>query len=139
MIKFITMIVAENIIQDVDTKRISLVNIIEDVASEGLPLTIPQLCILLITEREKNDDTEYEFGLTIKLDDTILATSKPKAYFRDSIRHNLKITILGFIIPKPGRVEFIFYKEDGEILGEYGFNVTLRDQKPMEIKNADDQ
>jgi hypothetical protein len=102
MIKPKIIIVADTILHDKITNKISIINIHENFKPTGYPLLIPRFSVFALLERDLEDLSNPEASLIIKLDDEKIFDKPVEVNFGDFLLTRAIIRFQGFVITKPG-------------------------------------
>ena len=97
-------LVAESILQDMATNQVSVINLIEEVRPVGYPLLVPRLAVLVIFERDEDDDPTGEANLRILIEDQELFTSTLDFHFGESRLFRSILQFHGFSVPDAGSI-----------------------------------
>lgn len=106
MITSSLMICADRIIRDATTNNISVINIIENIAPEGLPLFIQRFMIFALLDRNKEEDpSQIKCTVRIRISGNKLLERNLNVDFQDKERNRTIIDIGGLVIPTIGTLE----------------------------------
>ena len=105
--KVIGLFVAENVIIDQRTNKLSLVNVFENLESEGFPLFIPGLNLVLLGERDPADADGIPIHFAVSLGGRALLEAEGRVLFQPGVkRARCILTVGGLVVPEPGTLEF---------------------------------
>ena len=100
------MVCADRVIRDAQTNNISVINIIEGITPEGLPLFIQRFMIFAFLERNiKEDPSQIKCKVRIKISGNKLLENVIVVDFKDKERNRLIYEIGGLVIPTNGTFE----------------------------------
>lgn len=100
---------------DKHTGQLSIINIIDTIKSPGLPLMLPEVCLVLVSEKEKGDPKEIELELFLKLNSKLLGSRKIKIDYIDKNFNNCIFTIGGLVIDQVGKLIFVVKRDNKQI------------------------
>lgn len=129
------MLAAQGIIQDRDTRSVSVFNILEEVQAEGFPVLIQKMSLLTVLERAPEDHQRNELTLAISLGQVSLMTRPVAVDFSDKLRSNYIINLTSMIIPNPGRLNFVL-KVGERVVSEYSIGVEPRNPPIVQIAES---
>lgn len=103
---------ASRVIRDASEERISVVDLMEDIAAQAFPIVIPKLSFVWCLKRESNNDPAQFPGLvTIRLDNEQLFQHPININFQTTLINRQIVAVGGLAIPRPGKVVIIFSAE----------------------------
>ena len=105
MINVKIMLLAENVIRDTESNRMTAINIFENMTVPDFPLYMPTLCVLTISERARQDPAKHDCKLLIKLNKERVFETPVAIDFQDKLSNRAVLKVLGFVIPHPGKLE----------------------------------
>ena len=123
-------LVCEAAFIDSRTNNLSLINVLDEINAQGLPVVIPKLFTVAVIEREKKEKASPEFILRISQGKKKLVDQRIKVDFQGKKRVRQLIEFNGFMLHKPGDLCFrMNYK--GRKFAEYhlSFNVNAGPRK----------
>jgi hypothetical protein len=132
MIRLRLFLVAEAIVRDAETNRVSAFNIVENMTAAGFPTLIPRIAILTAFERDSVNDAQTLSGsLSIRLGGDTLLTGRLPIDFRDKLvaRHIGRIE--GLIGKGPGRLVFGVEFPEQEITATFEVSVDSMTQPTL--------
>lgn len=100
--KVIAHICSEDVIRDVETNAVSLVNLLEEINAAGFPIFIPKLVVFLLLEKEGNEANVQNGNLKLKNNDKVLFSINVAFNFDGKTRTRNIIKINGLAMPTPG-------------------------------------
>ena len=116
-------ICSEKIIVDAADRKLSAINILDDLFFQGFPASIP-LMLFIKFSREKGEENQTLF-LDIKIDNTQLGKNTLDFSFPDSVNSAGTIVNLGFLpIVHPGNLVIQIVNSRDETLGSLKYNVA---------------
>ena len=118
---------------DKNTGRLSIINVLDTIKAPGLPLMIPEICLVLVSERQKSEPKSAETELSLKLNKKVLAKHPIKINFLDKYIHNFVFHINGLVINQAGTLSFIV-KKDNRQIAKYECLVDIDTKKQPTIK-----
>ena len=113
MIRSKLCVLAESVVQDVQTNTISIFVIIEDLNTQGFPLFIPKMTFFVSWERDLTDLSQYNAEFSVTLNEQRLHTAPVNIDFRNALRHRSIVTVGGLVIPQPGQLTFSLKIHEG--------------------------
>ena len=125
-----TFLVCEVAFIDSRTNNLSLINVLDEIGSQGLPVVIPKLFTVAVIEREKKEKATPEFILRITQGKKKLVDQRVKVDFQGKKRVRQLIEFHGFAIHEPGDLQFRLNYQ-GKKFAEYclSFNVNAGPRK----------
>lgn len=99
------LICAENVILDVQTNSISVINILEDITPAGFPFFIPRFSLVHFLERDPIDPPSIQINIKIILESETIFDMNQDANFQDKLRTRSMLTLGGLPIQRPGTLE----------------------------------
>lgn len=97
-----TIIVAENIIRDFDTNRISAINIFDAIDVQAFPIFIPNIFVLIISERKKSEGEEFKVEIVLTFGNKNILNQTLPIDFQNKLIHRAILSVQGLTIPEPG-------------------------------------
>jgi hypothetical protein len=118
-------LVCEAAFIDSRTNNLSLVNILDEISAQGLPVIIPKLFTVAVIERQKKEKPTPEFILRISQGKKKLVDQRVKVDFQGKKRVRQLIEFHGFTLHNPGDLCFRM-NHKGRKFAEYhlSFNVN---------------
>ena len=114
---------ADRVIRDAETNNISIINILEEMTPEGLPLFIARVMIFALLHRDKEKDpSQIKCTLRIGIGDNRLLERELNVDFRDKGRNRTIINIGGLVISTSGILEASLFLEE-RLLNQFRFLV----------------
>lgn len=102
-------IASESTSRDVETKKLSLFNVLEFVAPASLPLTVPGVHIMINLERSEDEPDEIDGHLSIKNNEVELHKFPIKHTFSNGRFSSMKINLSGGLqVENPGSLTFTY-------------------------------
>jgi len=124
MITSSMMICAERVIRDIQTNQISVINILEEMTPEGLPIFIQRLMIFAFLHREiKVDPEKITCIFRISTGSQKLFEHELDVHFQDKATNRSIVDIGGLVVPVTGVVEISLLLEE-TLLNKYSFRVN---------------
>ena len=125
MIRPKVVILADSVIIDQTTNRVSLININEQFNSPGYPLLISRLCVFCIIERDTvNDPDAPAANIKIRLDEEVIFEQIIEVNFQPTGLLNRNIlNFLGFLLTRSGMLTARL-EVAGQILDSYRLSVV---------------
>ena len=119
------MLCADRVIRDAATNSISVINILEEITPEGLPLFIPRVMIFALLHRDKEEDpSQIKCTLRIGIGDNKLLERELDIDFQDKGRNRMIINIGGLVISTSGMLEISLFLEE-RLLNQFKFMVNV--------------
>lgn len=100
--KILSFVIAEEIIRDVDSDKITLVNVVEQLNAVSFPVFLSKCSAFLYLEREEEGDKEIEATVKFILNEKVLLNSPIKFSFKDKNRTRVLIKINGVVFNEEG-------------------------------------
>ena len=100
--KVLNCILCEDIIRDVETDRVTIINTIEEINAIGFPLFLQKLCCFVSLDKEGIDIQSFDGKLIIKNNDKTLVDMSAKIVFLEKPRARVMIKLAGIPIYEPG-------------------------------------
>lgn len=119
------LVCAQNIIIDFQTKRISAIQVYEDIRVNSFPIAIP-VSICTILQKSPEEPNNPNIIMEIKLEKNVLLRTGVDAVFVENFNLTKNISTIGpLVISFPGKLTFnLCHETDDNIIGKYDFNVT---------------
>jgi hypothetical protein len=124
MINTKVLLVADTIIHDQATNRMSVINIFEMFRPAGYPILLPRFTVFAMLERESADTATPPTNMIIKLDEDILFDRPIEINFGASLITRTVQQFQGFVIPRPGVIT-IQIRTDTESVVSYRIAALL--------------
>ena len=119
------MLCADRVIRDAETNSISVINILEEITPEGLPLIIPRVTIFALLHRNKEEDPSLiKCTFRIGVGDNTLLEGELNVDFQDKERNRTIINIGGLVISTSGMLEVSLFLEE-RLLSQFKFMINL--------------
>jgi|SRR5215471_6178633 len=132
MIRPRAVIIAETVIHDRNTNRMSLININEQFRSPGYPLLIARFTVFSIIERDNmTDPQDAEARIRIRLDEEVIFEQQIEVNFENSLLNRNVLQFQGFVVPHPGNLIASVQIAD-QILDSYRISITPAPTPPPE-------
>lgn len=112
MINSDLMLVAERVIIDTESNRLTIFNLLEDLNVNQFPLFIPSLNVLNMLSKDDGDETILQCKLVLKLNDEELLNQPITLNFQNNRRNRSIVRIGGLMIPQSGKLLFEFYQNE---------------------------
>jgi hypothetical protein len=111
-------------ILDVNTNRVSSINLIEEISSQQFPIVVPQFSILAVFDKEEGDEEKVDSTLVVKLNDQELARGPIEVNFEGGAKmHRSLVAFQGFVVPVPGRL-VVSILQNGKQFGDWSVLVS---------------
>ncbi|MBK7142473.1 MAG: hypothetical protein IPH75_10370 [bacterium] len=124
MISVTSMMIAEQVIHDRDSNRISVINIFDGIAIDSSPLFLPQLTILTLIERSNDTVRAVDCSIDLRLDDDLIFTSPLHLEFGERGGTRSIVRLSGVVLPRPGTLKALF-SHQGQVLSSYLVRIDL--------------
>ena len=121
MLKLKSLIVAEKVIIEKDTNKVTIVDVIENLKSPSYPLFFPNFSCLLYFENDKDNADQNKYKFTLKNNDKLLIDTDVNIDFQGKLTTRSLVNINGLAIPAPGVVT-IEISSEGQHIDSYSFN-----------------
>lgn len=118
---------------DKNTGRLSIINVLDAIKAPGLPLMIPEICLVVASEKQKSEPNKTEIELSLKLNKKVLIKHPMKIDYLDKYIHNCVFHINGLVIDQAGTLSFIV-KKDNRQIAKYECLVNIDTKKQPTIK-----
>ncbi len=122
--KLLLLAAAERIIRDSENDRMTLIDIVDSMASESFPYYIDGLSLLIIYHKEGGDGEKEVATITIKNNDDILTVQEQDVKFGERIGNRTVTVINGFVLPQPGTFS-VLIEHKGVAIGDWTVPVAL--------------
>lgn len=125
--KAIACICCESIIRDAETNAISLINVIDEIVSQGAPIFLPRFAIFLLSEKEESDTGSNALQMTISVDAIELMRVDLAVNFeteQTGRRNRTNIRVGGLLVPNGGDLSIRFLAS-GKIYAEQTLPVRV--------------
>jgi hypothetical protein len=111
-------LVAGAVVRDAESNRISVFSILEQIASEGFPVLVPELGVLALWHKESADPNEIELHFRIKNNEVEVFSSPVTLNFSESDVNRTIVSIRSLLIATPGPLTFEFVRNE-DVIGSY--------------------
>jgi hypothetical protein len=101
-----SVIVADNVLRDADSNRISVIGILDQLRPGGFPILMPRLSAIAICSRETNDSPTPASRARVILGEQTLFEDGVEINFREGRLHRSILRFEGFVIPGVGDLIF---------------------------------
>jgi len=127
--KILGFFIAEDVLIDQRTNKMSLINVFDNTVANRFPLFIPGLNMVVFSEKEDGDNDSNIIHFVIKLDSRVLFEADANMIFTASSNRNRCIlTIGGLLIPEPGVLE-IQALLNGNVIGTYITEIIFKNKE----------
>ena len=93
---------AESVVVDIETNRLSLFNLMEELGAASFPVVIFPIAFVAAFTRTPDEPDDPPLKLLIKIDDEVLFQVAPASPFRGHLRSRAIWRMASLVIPKPG-------------------------------------
>jgi len=108
-------ICAETIVTDITSNKLSIFNVIDEIALLQFPVAVPRISVLFGVQRENEDPEQVDGLLTFSRDEVELSRWPANINFGELPRSRLIYVINGLVIPGPGQFKFALVVQGAEI------------------------
>ena len=122
--EIISIICCESVIRDIETNNITLVNLIEGISVEALPLLIPKFSIFVSSSNEEINKI-FDVDLEVKNNEIIIHRGSIKINFETNNNSRNIIRFNSLFIPTAGKLHISILK-DGTLIKETTIEVLAR-------------
>lgn len=133
MIRLKLLFCARGVMVDEQSNTASVYSIIEEITPESLPLLIPTVMVLVLLERDEEDEPQQQWSLRVTLNDQVVLDHQAEVDFEDKTRHRTIVTLGGLPVLQAGILRFGCFLGD-KMLGEYVVNVSGPRQRGPEVE-----
>lgn len=123
MIRSVTSFLAEQLVIDRDTNKVSAISVIDSLAGPGFPIFLGQIAFYSVFDRDATDPDNVQLDFSAELNGQILFSNQQPVVFGNELRARAYARISGFLIPAPGSLVF-HLAHAGHQIADYGVNVT---------------
>ena len=121
--KLLLLLVAELVIHDGRTNKITAINLIEEFSSATFPAILVSPYVSVTFQKEEGDPSEREGYLVFKMGENEIGRSSFIIDFGALLRSRTVIELNGIIIPEPGHVN-VQVLLDEDLLGDWDILVS---------------
>jgi hypothetical protein len=125
-VKIVFLTVAESVLIDSLTNRMSIINLLEQVHFEQFPSSFQDISFLAYFEREDGDKEHNNYKLKIELNGKSHTELGFESSFAGELRSRTVVKLAGMPITEPGKLSFSVMFEDRQI-GMYDFDIFQSD------------
>lgn len=137
MTRFELLACAENLIVDPVKDTFTIVNIIEDIASESFPFVMQPFQILLITAKEDTDPDTVTAVLNITNNESSIIEDTPITIeFAGKNKANSRFKVSSLVIPNPGKVTISVKSIDNTNTKIFTINIQKREKPKVEQESS---
>ena len=122
-------LVAESVVIDQQTNRVSVINILESIAAHAFPVAIYKLVCIFHLQKDEDDPESIELLVKITSGETQLTQLPVTANFRGKPNTRNIAEVGGLVILQPGELKVSLFQEQ-TLLGEWTLQVTLLEPTP---------
>jgi hypothetical protein len=97
---------AESAIVDTPSNRLSLFNLVEEIAGASFPGILPSVAFVIVLSRKKSEANRVPLKVTVALNSTILTEVPYTVAFQGKLRVRSILTLQGIPILEPGKLVF---------------------------------
>jgi hypothetical protein len=115
MIRALLGVASQSISRDGETNRLSIFNLLEDLAGEGFPLLLQTVAATFLLERAADDPAQPPARLSVRLGDARILDTAVDVDFADVLRTRVMVRVEGVVLPGPGELRFDLYVQDTHI------------------------
>ncbi|MFN9092369.1 MAG: hypothetical protein ACK5V0_12940 [Alphaproteobacteria bacterium] len=136
--KIVLFACSQQVIVDVSTNSMSLINVMEDQISEGFPMLIPQTCAVAVARREGGDPELVEARLQGYLDEQLILDAPLSFNLSGSGGARSIAQLQQLVIPHPATLRFVL-RADNKKLGSWETRIDGKPQveaRPRYVVNA---
>jgi hypothetical protein len=130
--KILSFIVCEDVIRDVDSDRVTLVNVMEQLTSTSYPFFLPKLAIFIFLEKE-NSEQDINGNVLLKNNDSIIFNHEIVFSFTEKDRARLLLKFNGLAVTAPGELYAEFILKDQT---KSTFIIPLHQKAATKISNT---
>ena len=117
------MLCADRVIRDAQSNAISVINILEEITPEGLPIFIQRFMIYAFLHRDpESDPSKVRCQILITIGTNRLVEHDLEIDFQGKKNNRTIVDIGGLVIPASGRLETSL-SYDGSKLNSFGFEI----------------
>ena len=132
------MLCAQSVIRDAETSALSVVNILEDMVPEGLPLLVPRFMVYARLHRDiQKDPQTVECKIRVSITDKTLIEHTINIDFQDKAANRLVVDISGLVIPTVGELETTLW-QDSRLLNKYVVNVREPRKPKVAVQSVEE-
>lgn len=106
------MLLAESVVQDIQTSWVSIFNVMDAIRPQGFPVLIQKCSVLVALTKEAHDPVRVDCAVSLTMGGNELARLPVTVDFQDKLKNNTIMQLLGLVIPGPGELVATFYQND---------------------------
>lgn len=107
--------VCKQAIVDKTTGRLSIINVIDTITPPLLPIVIPEIYIVLVSERQKGDPEQIDLELFVTLNRKLLGKRNISIDYLDKNFNNCIFSIHGLVIDEHGKLLFVVKRDNKQV------------------------
>lgn len=130
MISTVLFAACRRVLIDKETNSTSLIELLEDFETQGLPTMLPVVSLFWDKRRDEGDPLELTAELEISSGGVSIGRYPVIANFQGKNRHRSVIRFEQFVISTPGETRFVLRLGEN-VLAETGFVVSVPDTPPV--------
>lgn len=127
MIRSIMAACAQSVVRDAETNRVSVFNVLEEIAAPEFPAFLPELATVLFLERRPSDPNEVECEFAFVLNGEELWRGNLLVHFDGKLRSRAFLVARGVGPLEPGRLTVTWYVA-GKKTGSWDILINKREQ-----------
>lgn len=116
-------ICAENVIRDAESGALSIINMLDTIASEGFPLMIQRFYVAFQLDRDDHDPASADIDVSITVGGTLILSQRLAVNFDGKRKSNAILHIGGLPVPHEG-VLSCAVAWNNEVLGSYDIHIA---------------
>lgn len=120
-----SLLMAERVIRDAETGAVSIINILESIQIEALPIISRASAYAYIEKEESDSGDKFEINILIKNNDKEMASHTLKIDFQGKSKTRLMLNFNGIVIEQPGVLSLDLFLSKVH-LGRFAVNIELR-------------
>jgi hypothetical protein len=97
---------ANRIIVDAASNQVSIIDLLDEMASQSFPIVVPSVHCLFLLKREQADASEQVFRLEVRLEENVIFQTPITANFGENLINRSIVGFEGFVIPGIGTLCF---------------------------------
>lgn len=121
-----TLLLAEDIVRDAASNTVTVFKLIEQIAAESFPVTIPKAMLYVLFDDAEGIASEQTVLIKFSRNDQEVNSALFSFNFKERVCSRLIIDLGELSFPEAGDAQFAIYTTDGDLLQAYKLTLALR-------------
>ena len=116
-------VVSEDAIVDTTTNKLTVINVFEDIATQGFPVLIPRIAVTSMFEKPSDAEGQpFEAVLSASLNGKVMMSKKLVCDYKGRRRCRVVVRVMQVVLPEPGYLRLTLKHEEDQ-LAEWTVNI----------------